>query len=569
MADTTKKASEILRDTLGIPQSDYAMMQFNARRYGMTDAEVEDAVLKMINASDSMKAAMAGGTKGRREFLLSKLPTEFGKTKTFNAKNVLEAIGAPFEKGGPYETPEEKLVALYRENPNLVRNRVIMNKEFGEIGGANLDKLVYAAQNYRKPKVELSWPNKIAGTVFYPRSLEAMKAGRTPGAKDIIGDVGEDLLMALPVGAGAAAAAAKLPRAAQVLAAIGANSMVPLISETYDASVYTPEENLDRSVFQGVDVATGAITNVVAPYMAGRVMGRGSRMLGTHTKPSTVLEGIPAGGSDEAKKVVDAWLENGSFRIPSKTNQNAARLNTWERNAMTAKSQPAYHMAAQGYNDYENGIINEATQKARADLLKFKEGSKALDDRARVAAGFMEAGKGYEDAIDMAVKLDDDVFNELFHRISVANAANKSRGEKVTEFLKASGGSFLSNRYGNQKHSDAGLAMLSNLFQAVDPELNLADKVQEIRDEQMKEAKDNYRKKIAGEVLAGGIGQAAMGSLGDPQAIEDAGWLSKIANNPGIVRGEGEGATDKFKNWWNSRGVVLLGQSGAFPGIKE
>lgn len=565
MADTTKKASEILRDSLRIPQKEYDLMQFNARRYGMTDAEVEDAVLRMINASDSMKQAMKEGSEGYKQFLLSQLPTEFGKTKTFNAKNVLEAIGSPFEKGGNYKTAEEKLISLYRSNPNMVRNRVAMNKDFGWIGADNLDKLVFAAQNRKEQKPEIGWGNKIAGTILYPRSLEAMKEGRSPSWKDVVGDIGEDALMAIPVGAGAAAAAAKLPRAAQVLAAIGANSMVPLLSETYDANVYDPSENLDRSVFQGTDVLTGATTNIVAPYMAGRIIGRGSRMLGTNGASKAVREGIPAGGSEEAKKVIDGWLDNGTFVLPNKTEQDAIRRETWKRMSETKKRQPDYQQAKAADAEFRDGVINEATKKGHENILKFKDATQNLDERAKVAAGFMKAGDKYEDAIDKATKLSEDELNELFHRM----ALNEVADNRAKDLGKAALESFLVNRYGNQKNANAGLAMLSNLGAAIDDDFDLVEMVGDYRDKQAKDAKDAYRSGIAGQILAGGLGQAATGSLASPQDTEDAKWLSKIATDPSIVRGAGEGASTEFKNWWNTRGIVLLGKSGAFPGIKE
>jgi hypothetical protein len=565
MADTAKKASEILRDSLRIPQKEYDLMQFNARRYGMTDAEVEDAVLRMINASDSMKQAMKEGSEGYKQFLLSQLPTEFGKTKTFNAKNVLEAIGSPFEKGGNYKTAEEKLISLYRSNPNMVRNRVAMNKDFGWIGADNLDKLVFAAQNRKEQKPEIGWGNKIAGTFFYPRSLEAMQEGRSPSWKDVVGDIGENVLMAMPVGAGAAAAAAKLPKAAQVLAAIGANSMVPLISETYDASVYDPSENLDRSVFQGADVATGATTNIVAPYMAHRIIGRGGSMLGIRGASKAAREGIPAGGSEEAKKVIDGWLDNGTFVLPNKTEQDAIRRETWKRMSETKKRQPDYQQAKAADAEFRDGVINEATKKGHENILKFKDATQNLDERAKVAAGFMKAGDKYEDAIDKATKLSDDELSELFHRMALNDAAHN----KLKDYLGAGGASWLVNRYGNQKNADAGLAMLTNLVAAVDEDINLAEKLGDYRDEQAKAAKDEYRSGIAGKILAGGLGKASMGSLASPQDTEDAKWLGKIATDPSIVRGAGEGSSTEFKNWWNTRGIVLLGKSGAFPGIKE
>lgn len=577
----TRKASEILRDTLGISPNQYNLWEFNARRYAMTDAEVEEAILKQIEHSPEMDSARKNGITGLKMFLDSATPIETGKTKTFSAKNVLEAIGAPYNaKNKEYDSPEAKLVALYKSNPNKVYNAVYRDKDFGAWGAYNLDKLVNAAANYKKPKPEISMPNKIAGSMFYPRALEAMEAGNSPSAKDIIGDVGEDLLMAIPVGAGAAALVSKLPRAvkaAQVAGALGANSMVPLIAETYDANAYKPEENLDRSVFQPSDVILGAATNTVAPYVAGRMMSRGSRMLGVRPLRETA-ENLPAGGSEEAKKVVNNWIDGNKFVAPSKEMRGSTQMETWRQQATTRKANPEYRLASEAERAYRGGNVNEANKKGFETAQKHAAAFKKQDERSKIAAGFMQADPRYveamqkrgkltdlefkqiyADAMDKAMKIGDDEANELLRRIALND---NPPGVKKSDVAKAALESFLVNRYGNQKHANLGLGMVDNIVEnfGVVP----SEELEEYRDKRKKDARNSYRGGIAAQVLA----DMDMAPRYE-QSDVDAKWLGEIYANPAIVGGEGIGSTAEFKNWWNTRGIKLLGGYGSFPGTKD
>lgn len=581
MADTNK-ASEIIRAATGVDQADYLLMEQNARRYAMTDAEVEEDVLKQLMHHPKVESAMRNGTVGLKMLIDQHTPVESGKSKTFNAKNVLAAVDAPFENDGRYKTAEEKLVSLYKSNPNKIRNAVYRDKDFGDWGSQNLDKLIYAAENYKKPQPKVGMGNKVAGTIFYPRSLEAMEAGRTPGAKDILGDVGEDILMAIPVGAGAAALASKAPRAvkaAQIMAAVTANSMVPLASETYDANVYNPEENLDRSVFQPADVVTGGVTNIVAPYIGGRLLNRGSRMLGLHPMREVVEGAVPRGGSAEAKKVVDSWLSNHNFVMPDKEQQDAIWRETWKRLSESRKRQPDYKQAAQANFDYISGKINESTKKGHENAIKNSNEFSDMHARAKIAAGFFKGDSRYAmamakngklsekefkeiyaDAIGKATKIGDDEANELLHRMALNDAPTHIKG---SEILKDAAESFGFNRYGSQRHADAGLSMIGS-FLPESMDIDPGEKLNDWRDERKKTAKNNYRRGIAAQVLTD-IDMAPQGEQSDV----DAKWLGEIYANPNIVTGEGIGGTAEFKNWWNTRGVILLGGSGAFPGIKK
>ena len=85
-----------------------------------------------------------------------------------------------------------------------------------------------------------------------------------------------------------------------------------------------------------------------------------------------------------------------------------------------------------------------------------------------------------------------------------------------------------------------------------------------MRDERKKNAESNYRRSMAAKVLTD-IDMAPQSEQSDA----DVKWLSEIYANPSIVTGKGIGGTAEFKNWWNTRGVMLFGKYNAFPGIKK
>lgn len=566
MADS-KKASEILRDTLGISPSEYNLMEFNARRYGMTDAEVEDAVLRQISGHDSTAAVMKNGTESLKRFVTSQLPVEHGKTKVFNAKNVLAAVNAPYdEKDGTYKSPEEKLVAIYRTNPQSVRNRVAMDKDFGEWGAHNLDKLVYAASQYKKEKPDIGMGTRVLGAIAFPRTLEAMTEGRKPGVKDYAGDIIENALMAVPIGAGVATKAARLSKIPKALANTGAAAIVPTLSETYDASVYSPEENFDRSVFQGADIGTGTLTNLFAPYMLERLGGRAMRIVNGKAVRDRAVEALPSGGSTKAKELVDGWMEQGKFKVPSLNEQQASNLELWKMDKLKKSGDPDFKLYSENSDAFRRGEINEANQKSWEEFNKIIDQTPDREKRASIAAGFVKGGSSFDEATREAYALEEDIVNELFRRIKESELPSKNPFVHLGQWAE----SFGVNRYGNNRNANAGLGMISGLGAFIDEDFDVKKMLDEHRNENKKEARDNFRSGIASQVLKAGVEpDSTRVDATLPQDSSDVKWLKAIADHPEIVRGDGEGASTEFKNWWNTRGVILLGKSGAFPGIKE
>ena len=456
MAENKEKASRVLQKMFDISENEYDLMRHNAKRYERTDAAVEDEILRQIYSRDDVRDVMEGNTGNilRQDSVFALRPAEFGKTKTFNAAGVLEAIGAAVPEKGDGDTAEEKLVKLWDDsqaNRNFIRNRVAMKPEYGATAADNLDQLIETAR-IEKTKPEVSWPAKVAGALLAPRVLEAAAEGRDWTGKDLALDLGEDALMAIPIG-GAAVAGAKLAGrakrikrmedaakkaldahknaalASKILGGAAGSAVVPFAMEGLDAAVYDPDENLDRSTFQLPDAIGGAATNVSAPFMLSRLTGRLGRWL--------------YGGNPLAK--------------------------------IEGKSSP----------------------------------------------------------------------------------------------LGAALGSFITNRYGTNRNAQMTLGAIGGFTQFIDPELDLSEKLNDWRDENAREARDEARSRAAGNVLAGGLGLAATGGAGDPDIANDAFWLSKIADDPSIARGKGLGESTEFKNWWNTRGMRILNNTGLFGGTKK
>lgn len=116
--------------------------------------------------------------------------------------------------------------------------------------------------------------------VFAPRVQEALARSGDYEMKDILGDVGENVLQAAPwarilAKGGKALLGAKSlgkylsPTPVQIGEYIASNSVAPLAAEVYDANVYNDFENPYRSSFDIGDVISGATTNMTTAPLIG------------------------------------------------------------------------------------------------------------------------------------------------------------------------------------------------------------------------------------------------------------------------------------------------------------
>lgn len=596
MAENKDKSSKIIfemikrtpENTGGMTPDEFALMGFNARRYGKTDAEVEENILGQLFNDYRVRNILKGG-KGKeeekRKQLEAQFPGEWGKTKVLNAKNVLTAMGATVPGKDDHETPEQKLVRLYDENPNRVRNRVRMDKDLGAQGAYNLDALVESARNYTPKKPKVSVAHKIAGTVLYPRSLESMEAGRPVSGKDIGLDVAEDLLMAAPLGWGAGAFTRGANVGKRVASGIIANAIVPTGMEGLDAAVYKPEENLDRSVFQPTDAAMGTVTNLTAPYMLNRITGRGGRILGFGKEMPELKT------SQEASNILKSWLDEGAFKRPGTKDINTALANIEESISRSRTASAEYQQALKLAEEFDKGVVNEATMKGKQIVKSYEDLAKEWREKASVIAGFMKAGNSYEDALLKANTLGN-LSKEITGELPSPQRFKDILFDKAMypELGKQAAVSFGVNRYGNQRNANMGFGLADQLLAGTD--ISLQDLLEEYRDSQSKDARNEYRKNMAKRVLEGlGTTDQSNDSTWanlfkkDPSIVDDENaplefktWWSMpifddskmiqlIKDNPSIVNDKDAPAA--FKNWWNTRGMQLFGGDRLFGGSKD
>ena len=128
-------------------------------------------------------------------------------------------------------------------------------------------------------------------TAFGRRQQEAIARGEEPELKDQLGDVGEGLLYATPLGR----VAQPISIPAKLAYSGGAAALVPHITEAYDAAVYDDKNN-PRSDYSEADALVGTGVNLVAPYGIRRV-GQGIGRVTNSPKISKIWGELAEGKS--------------------------------------------------------------------------------------------------------------------------------------------------------------------------------------------------------------------------------------------------------------------------------
>ena len=203
-------------------------------------------------------------------------------TFVYSPKNILSRLpedAAPTEVNGKKLSDEERLVYAMENAAPVDRTAWAVNieKQLGPQSWDNVKQVTDVAKRnvqYKGAK-RLGLAERTLGSLFFPRTVEAHKAGKEASWKDLGLDALENALMAVPM-AGVVGLATKGVRAGKVLKTLGAAAAVPHAMEVIDSQAYSPEENLDRSVYSEGDALIGTATNIAAPYL----MSRGARKIG-------------------------------------------------------------------------------------------------------------------------------------------------------------------------------------------------------------------------------------------------------------------------------------------------
>ena len=103
------------------------------------------------------------------------------------------------------------------------------------------------------------------------------------------------------------------------------------------------------------------------------------------------------------------------------------------------------------------------------------------------------------------------------------------------------------NKYGSKRDADMMTGQVSRMLGGISPSLNISKALEESKAKAVNDVLEGVKKSQASRIL----GQEGLSD-------EDREWMRKIAENPGIVKGLGEGSSTKFKNWFLLRGQDLL-----------
>lgn len=285
-------------------------------------------------------------------------------------------------------------------------------------------KQAYADKQQDKPKVGTA--KKILGTVFAPRSLESWEKGKEASGKDKALDFAENALMALPFAgwAGLGAKAVRLGKAAKVLGTIGTAPIVPHAMEAMDAKFYKPEENLDRSEYNEADALLGTATNIGAPFVLNRTLGRLGRFAGNKFK-KTGSEGL----SESTTAVLDQLVKDGAWTKPSKEAVEAVEKFNKE-NAIKAAQEATVGPETVAHATKAKELQNKASDK-RASVQKRRHQIKdAFEEAMSTTSGESES------KLSTVLKEQKGMpsLHEEIQEAKVLEIASRKEAEQVTPF---------------------------------------------------------------------------------------------------------------------------------------
>ena len=442
---------------------------------------------------------------------------------------------------------------------------VLINDVYGEGGTEFLKRRMevekrnreYAAQ---KAFDDRSTVNKILDAIISPRETEARAEGRAPSNTDKALDRTENALMAIPFGTGAKVISnlVRAPRiASKILSGAGAAAGiagVPHAMEGLDAMFYSPEENLDRSQYRESDAILGSVTNLAAPVVMQRTMGRLGRFI-PGNKGATGMSEIQSAQLDQA-------VADGLWKKPSKHTLDA--VNEFNANqkkgGLVDKIMPDMHekvikeaetglpLATELEMSRSKGLFNYAEAQGKNSAQNYLEAGfiqKAAEDLGLENKNSILAALESSPMLDDVIAMSDDVLKDanFFDKFRVTNP----KASVALDAALEAGKNFTTNKYGSKRDADVILSGVSNMLGSIDPKMNLSKKLEDDRKADMDKARTELKKSQVGEILKGG-------DLNE----EDRKWLGELFKNPKMMEGDGEGNSTKFKNWLLIRGQDIL-----------
>lgn len=563
------KIAEDFWKTLNSSQRDFLVS--GGPLEGKTDAEkVADAKRRLLDG------AMSGSVPLDSTKVSDYFKSVTSKPYLYSVENVLATLGGgnATDTTGAKVDPREALAQKYDALDDLSRMAYRHNfeNEYGRGSWQNVRKVVENARkdveslkNPEKPRMGTA--EKVLRTVFTPRALEAIEAGREPSWKDYGLDVAENALMAAPVGALAALPkVARMGKAAKVLFGLGTDAIVPHAMEVADAAAYSPEENPDRSVYSEADALIGSATNAVAPYMLRRGATRLLRSIGGRAGKET------PGLSDDVTRQLDDLVSSGEWKKPTQETVDAVQMMDFRKAAGRAADEATdgaltrLHkegpeslsemelkrlatiydvMADKSLNKPTSGQILEAgLLQKRADDLGVRAGDLLNFPDEVILTGTGTGAKKYSEAVSDIAAMKKDLANaDFLDELKYTSPKKKLAADAAMTYGV--------NKYGSEKNAGLAAGTVNSLLSALDPELDVMKSLHTWKDESVKDAKSKAEKSLAVKV----VDSLPTESLTD----EDAKYLALIREKPGVLKGIGIEAQDpQFRNWMMLRGTDIL-----------
>ena len=537
-------------------------------------------------------------------------------SQTYDLESLATAAGVSADSA---RTASKILADDYYKVPQSERDlwNAGVNLEYGPGGSEKMLRVIDAEKRNREyaDRHKIGTAAKVLGTIFAPRSLEAIQSGQAEGWKDALLskhgalDLGENVLMALPFGgwAGIISKGARGAKAAKAAAsAVLGAAAAPHAVEAIDWAAYhnTPEQNPDRAVYSEGDALLGTGTNLVAPWVLGEIGNSMGKWLGYRNAANEGSKGVSQKTLDILKdmKKTGEWVKPSKESIEAVSTINgtmsreeaAASVGVSQFADASAKEAQANSLRLQAADIAESGHIvdnaplikhklkeadkldKEAETLRKKNMTKLEEArvSRAMEGAPRNdARDYIEAGFLEKRARDIEKEgLDDGMGMSVGELLELAKSSDKYK-DKISDILR------FGNEFQNANYMDYLSLKNPALRQAADAaETWIVNKYGSKRDadlltgqasrllaaidprlnmsnllaEKKKEAVD---RKVR-DVQKSQAGQIL--SMDKTLTDEDRDWLKKIQDNPSIVNGIGEGNSARFRNWFLLRGQDIM-----------
>ena len=537
-------------------------------------------------------------------------------SQTYDLESLATAAGVSADSA---RTASKILADDYYKVPQSERDlwNAGVNLEYGPGGSEKMRRVIDAEKRNREyaDRHKIGTAAKVLGTIFAPRSLEAIQSGQAEGWKDALLskhgalDLGENVLMALPFGgwAGIISKGARGAKAAKAAAsAILGAAAAPHAVEAMDWAAYhnTPEQNPDRAVYSEGDALLGTGTNLVAPWVLGEIGNSMGKWVGYRNAANEGAQGVSQQTLDILKdmKKTGEWVKPSKESIEAVSTINgtmareeaAASVGVSQFADASVKEAQANSLRLQAADIVESGhIVDNApliknklkeankldkeaetlrnkkmTKLEEARVSRAMEGAPRNDARDYIEAGFLE-----KRARDIEKDgLDDGMGMGAGELLELAKSSDKYK-DKISDILR------FGNEFQNADYMDYLSLKNPALRQAADAaETWIVNKYGSKRDADLltgqasrllaaidprlnmsnilAEKKQEAVDRKVRDVQKSQAGQIL--SMDKTLTDEDRDWLKKIQDNPSIVTGIGEGNSARFRNWFLLRGQDIM-----------